>query len=262
MSADDLEVALSLAAEAGRLIREALGNARTVDRKSPINLVTEVDRAAEELIVAGLRKCFPADHVVAEESPVQRDDSGRCWFVDPIDGTTNFVHGLPQCCVSLGLAESGRMEVAVVHDPCKEEVFEARRGGGARLNGVPIQVSEVARLGDALFVTGFPYDRREHSRFYLDYMEAFMLQAQDVRRLGSAALDLCYVATGRFDGFWEWKLQPWDTAAGWLILEEAGGRVSDFDGSPYSPWLPRILATNGRVHEAAVGVIASLPSQP
>jgi myo-inositol-1(or 4)-monophosphatase len=251
-----LEIARKLALDAGKLICEGLGRARRVDRKSPVNLVTEIDHACEHLILAGLRAARPHDAIVAEESADGSRPQGPCWYVDPVDGTTNFVHGLPHCAVSIAYAEHGKIQAAVVHDPCKGELFEAARGGGARLNGQPISVSETANIGDALFTTGFPYDRREYPHFYLRYFEEFMLTATDVRRYGSASLDLCYVAAGRFDGFWEWKLNPWDTAAGWLIVEEAGGRVTDFDGADYDPWLPRIAATNGRIHAETIATLA------
>ncbi len=260
--AGELDLARSLAISAGRRIRESIGNAARVERKSAVNLVTEVDRACEQEIIAGIRAAFAADAIVAEESSPEPPPVGRCWYVDPIDGTTNFVHGFPHCAVSIAYMEDGCVRAAVVHDPCKSETFEAERGHGARLNGVGIHVSEVSAMDNALWVTGFPYDRRTHARFYLEYFKEFLLNAQDVRRLGSAALDLCYVAAGRFDGFWEWKLHPWDTAAGWLIVEEAGGRVSDFDGRAYNPWLPRVLATNGRIHEAAIDLLGRLPQSP
>ena len=263
-------MARELAHRAGALVRDALGRARRVDRKSPVNLVTEVDRAAEELIVIGLREAFPEHQIVAEESAAGSRDGladAPCWYVDPLDGTTNFVHGLPHCSVSIGLARDRRMHTAVVYDPFRDETFEARRGHGARLrHGAgtiePLAVSAAEALGDALLVTGFPYDRRDHLDFYISYMTAFMAEARDIRRFGSAALDLCYVAAGRFDGFWEWKLQPWDTAAGTLVVEEAGGLVSDFDGSDYDPWRERILATNSRIHAAAVTVLDRLPRAP
>lgn len=264
-STRELEVARALAHEAGALIREALGHAHTIDRKSPVNLVTEVDRAAERIIVEGLSRAFPDDTIVAEESAdgsrpaATNGEQGSCWYVDPLDGTTNFVHGLPHCSVSIGLQRKGRMQAAVVFDPFRDETFEAERGRGARLGKRRLQVSPTAILGDSLLVTGFPYDRRDHLDFYLSYLAAFIAQARDIRRYGSAALDLCYVAAGRFDGFWEWKLQPWDTAAGILIVEEAGGRVTDFDDGSYDPWGDRILATNGAIHDAAVRVLAGLP---
>jgi myo-inositol-1(or 4)-monophosphatase len=261
-SLDPLEVAETLARDAGELIAKALGAAERIDRKSPINLVTEIDEEAERMIVAGLRRAFPEHEIVAEESAPERPGEGPCWFIDPIDGTTNFVHGLPHCAVSIGFADDGAMQAAVVHDPCKDETFTARRGSGAHLNGRPIHVSDCESIGDSLVVTGFPYDRREHLSFYLAYFEKFLNTCRDLRRYGSASLDLCYVAAGRFDGFWEWKLAPWDTAAGWLVVEEAGGRVSDFDGSQYDPWLPRVLATNGRFHEQMLDVLRTLPPSP
>lgn len=235
-----------------------------MERKSAVDLVTEIDRAAEDIVVRGLAAAFPDHDIVAEESsPRPADGSRRCWYVDPLDGTTNFVHGLPHCAVSLAMAEpDGTVAAAVVFDPFKDEMFTATRGGGAMLNDEPIVVSRAAALDEALFVTGFPYDRRQHAKFYLAYFEAFMRRCRDVRRFGSASLDLCYVAMGRFDGFWEWRLKPWDTAAGWLIVEEAGGRVTDFDGRGYDPWLPRILATNTRVHDESLAVLADLPKSP
>jgi len=255
----ELTVATRLALEAGVLIRDAIDDRKQVEHKSPVNLVTETDRRCESLIVGGLQREFPAHHIVAEESRSSRPGPGPCWYVDPLDGTTNFVHGIPHCSVSIALAVDEEVRVAVVHDPCRRELFDAERDRGARLNGSPITVSSTAALAEALLVTGFPYDRRDHAPFYLSYFEAFMLACQDVRRFGSAALDLCYVAVGRFDAFWEWKLNPWDTAAGWLIVEEAGGRVTDFDGARYDPWAPRILATNARVHEEAMAVLDRLP---
>ena len=237
------------------LIREAIDRSKSIDYKSAVNLVTDTDHAAEKLIVEGLHAAFPDHGIVAEESNNARPPTGPCWYVDPIDGTTNFVHGLPHCAVSIALLEEGRPSAAVVYDPCKEELFEAARGDGARLNGRSIGVSAASRLADSLMVTGFPYDRREPAGFYLSFFEAFMVSCRDLRRLGSASLDLAYVAAGRFDGFWEFKLEPWDTAAGWLILEEAGGKVSDMDGSAFDPWLPRILATNGKVHAESSALI-------
>ncbi len=258
----DLDVAVGLARAAGEVIAEAIGLSKQVELKSPINLVTATDRKAEGIILEGLRAAFPEDAIVAEETASARPADGPCWYVDPLDGTTNFVHGLPHCSVSIARFRNGRPELAVVHDPMKSETFTAAQGTGARLNDRALTVSPAQELSDSLLVTGFPYDRRDHIRFYLDYFEAFILKAVDVRRFGSAALDLCYVAAGRFDGFWEWGLSPWDTAAGWLVVEEAGGRVSDFEGGPYDAWTPRILATNSRIHEECLGVLAGLPDKP
>ncbi len=243
-------------------MRETIGGGKRIDYKSAVDLVTDTDRDAEALIVDGLRADFPDHTIVAEESSTGRPPEGPCWYVDPIDGTVNFVHGIPHCAVSIALIEEGRPSAAVVYDPCKEELFEAERGHGARLNGRAIGVSAAGRVADSLMVTGFPYDRREDADFYLSFFRTFMVSARDLRRFGSAALDLAYVAAGRFDGFWEFKLQPWDTAAGWLIVEEAGGMVSDMDGAAFDPWLPRILATNGSIHRECLNIIDGLSAGP
>ena len=252
----ELDTAGQLAVEAGRLIAESLGRATCVDRKSAVDLVTEVDRHAESIIKQGLAEAFPNIPIVAEESSANERPEGRYWCVDPLDGTTNFVHGLPHCAVSIALLDEDGPCAAVVHDPCKQETFAATREGPATLNDSPIGVSAAERLDEALLVTGFPYDRRAHIDFYLTYFRLFLVHARDVRRLGSAALDLCYVAAGRFDGFWEWGLHPWDTAAGWLIVERAGGRVTGFSGARFDPWRPQVLATNGLIHDAALAVLA------
>ncbi len=255
---DRTRLARELALEAGAFIRRAFGESRNVEFKSAVDLVTDVDRGAQAIVVDGIRRAFPADTIVAEEDVGQAAVAGPCWYVDPLDGTTNFVHALPHFAVSIAFLDDGAARSAAVYDPSKDELFLAERGSGAFLGDRRLAVSRVAELDRALLVTGFPYDRREHTDLYLGYFREFLRAAQDVRRFGSASLDLCYVAAGRFDGFWEWKLHPWDTAAGWLILEEAGGRVTDFDGGPYDPWLPRILATNGAIHDEALGVMARL----
>jgi myo-inositol-1(or 4)-monophosphatase len=260
-------LAVKLAIEAGALIRESMGKGsadHAVEFKSAVDLVTDVDRRSEALVIEGIRAAFPGDVIVAEEDSASRDGAdasappGPCWYIDPIDGTTNFVHGLPHFAVSIAFFDGGRPMAAAVYDPCKDELFRAERGCGAFLGDSRLRVSAVTELDKALLVTGFPYDRREHSHLYVEYFREFMCSAQDLRRYGSASLDLCYVAAGRFDGFFEWKLHPWDTAAGWLVVEEAGGRVTDFDGSPYDPWLPRILASNGPIHGEAVEVLARI----
>ncbi len=252
----ELDTARELAIEAGRLISASLGRAAMVDRKSAVDLVTEVDRQAEALIKDGLASAFPQTPIVAEETAGNERPSGPYWCVDPLDGTTNFVHGLPHCAVSIALVGDDGPVVAVVHDPCKQETFAATRNGPATLNESPITVSGAESLDEALLVTGFPYNRRQNLDFYLTYFRLFLGHARDVRRLGSAALDLCYVAAGRFDGFWEWGLHPWDTAAGWLIAERAGGLVTDFSGARHDPWEPQVLATNGRIHQAALEILA------
>jgi myo-inositol-1(or 4)-monophosphatase len=264
VSETPFEVARAAALDAGNFIRRAAATSRVVELKSAVDLVTQVDRTAESMILERIARAFPDHTFVAEESaPAATAGSKPCWYVDPLDGTTNFVHGVPHCAVSIAMSEppSGAM-AAIVYDPFKDELFAARRGEGATLNGRHISVSSARTLEQSLFVTGFPYDRRLHAGFYLRYFEAFLLHCRDLRRFGSAALDLSYVACGRFDGFWEWGLKPWDTAAGELILEEAGGRVTDFDGGRHDPWIPRILATNGATHEEAIALLGTLPLEP
>lgn len=246
------------------MIREAVGVHSSVEHKGAVDLVTDVDLRAQAIVVDGLRAAFPHDAIVAEEDRTHEPSPGPCWYVDPLDGTTNFVHALPHFAVSIAYFDKGRPEAAAVYDPCKDELFRAARGRGAFAGrgaggpdgGSPLRVSAVETLDRALLVTGFPYDRREHAPMYLEYFREFLCNAQDLRRYGSASLDLCYVAAGRFDGFWEWKLHPWDTAAGWLVVEEAGGRVTDFDGTLYDPWLPRVVATNGTIHDEVLAVLA------
>jgi len=260
----ELREAQRLALDAGKILLDIYATDFDVEYKGKSDPVTEADRKANDYIVNALRAKFPGDGVVAEETADRSDAlrAGRCWYVDPLDGTTNFVHALPHCSVSIARHRDGAPDIAVVHDPLKSETFSAVLGGGATLGGEPIAVSATPSLGEALLVTGFPYDRRDHIDFYLEYFKAFILKAVDLRRLGSAALDLCYVAAGRFDGFWEWKLAPWDTAAGRLIAEEAGATVSDFDGGAYDPWSPRILATNGAIHDECLALLRSLPGHP
>ncbi len=258
--ADALEVAKRLARNAGALIASNLSARKQVDFKGAVDPVTSIDRECEELILKGLREAFPEHNIVGEETGGRETRSGPCWYVDPIDGTCNFVHGIPHCAVSIAELIDGRPEIAVVYDPARNELYHAQRGKGSRCNGVAIGVSPVSELDRSLLVTGFPYDRRDKSAFYLAYFETFLCRAQDLRRLGSAALDLCWVACGRFDGFFEWGLKPWDTAAGWLILQEAGGQVTDFRGQAYDPRGNCILATNGRIHRQCREVLRTLPS--
>ncbi|MFT4569190.1 MAG: myo-inositol-1(or 4)-monophosphatase [Hyphomicrobiaceae bacterium] len=253
-----LEIAASLARQGGKLIATAATKRREVEHKSPVDLVTATDRAVQELVVSGLERAFPSHSIVAEEGADGIRPTGAVWYVDPLDGTANFVHGIPHCSVSISLIVDEVPQAAAVMNPFRDELFTAARGDGAHLNGKPIHVSATTLLNDAMLVSGFPYDRRDHVDFYLQWFKTFLIQARDVRRFGSAALDLCDVACGRFDGFWEWGLHSWDTAAGILILTEAGGQISDFDGAPFDPWLPRILATNGALHAEMLGVLGEL----
>lgn len=251
-------VARRAAKRAGQIVRDHWERRKVVAIKSTaIDLVTETDRAAEEAILEILSKECPGDAILAEESGA-RGDAAVTWVIDPLDGTTNFAHSYPHVSVSIAVVESGRTSFGIVEDPLRRERFEAFRGGGAFLDGEPIRVSKTHRLSEALLATGFPYDRREHARYYLAHLEELMMRCHGVRRGGSAALDLCYVAAGRFDGFWEWKLKPWDTAAGLLLVEEAGGRMSDFSGNPFDPSGEQCLATNGRIHSGMLAVLAPL----
>jgi myo-inositol-1(or 4)-monophosphatase len=246
---DDFLRAAEQAAEAGgEIIRRSWPRPREVRHKSAIDLVTPADLASEKAILAVLCERFPAHAIVAEEQAPIAGASPYRWIVDPLDGTTNFAHGYPQVSVSIALEHEGRIVLGLVYDPLRGERFHALEARGAYLNGAPIRVSSVPTLEGALLGTGFPYDRRDFPDFYLAFFKRFMLSSQGIRRSGSAALDLCYVACGRLDGFWEWKLHAWDTAAGSLIVREAGGTVTDFSGRPFSPWQEQTLASNGLIH--------------
>ena len=253
-------VAVAAAHQAGNIIADAYRTDFRVDYKqgTMTNLVTEVDRRAEEVILEMLSASFPDHRILAEEGgETDRKDSPFRWLVDPLDGTTNFAHGFPVFSVSIGLEVDGRMRLGVVYDPLRHELFEAEAGKGALLNGQAIHVSKVTDLAKALLVTGFPYDH-DGRRQNLDFFARFVLDAQGVRRTGSAAIDFCYVATGRVDGFWELKLYPWDVAAGSLIVAEAGGKVTDFAGNAFTLEGAQTVASNGAVHQAMLKVIAGI----
>ena len=246
---------------AGARLEVAWGQSQVIEHKGAIDIVTETDREIEALVTETLRRAFPDHLIVAEEasagSVLQPPPEDRyVWYVDPLDGTTNFAHTHPHFALSLALARGREVLLGVVHDPVRHETFWARRGGGATLNRQPIHVSAVNELEQALVGTGFPYDRREYLDFYLGFLADVMRRAQGVRRAGSAALDLCYVACGRLDGFWEWKLKPGDMAAGALIVAEAGGTLSDFSGGPLALFGTQTLASNGRLHATLVRILA------
>jgi myo-inositol-1(or 4)-monophosphatase len=231
-----------IAREAGELLLGYVGRSLEVERKGVVDLVTEADRASEERIVAEVRRVFPDHAILAEEGGRQGAGSGPLWVIDPLDGTTNFANGLPIWSVSIALMEDGVPVVGVVLDPSRGECFTAARGGGAFRNGERISVSGCDDLDRAVLVTGFPYDVRTSPVNNLDHFANFARTARAVRRLGSAAIDLCWVAAGRFDGFWELKLKPWDLAAGVLLVEEAGGRLARFDGSAFDVFSDEVVA--------------------
>ncbi len=253
--ADFLSVARSAAVKAGILLRENIDGVREISYKGDINLVTEMDTRSERTIVEILRSSFPDHGLLAEEETDQRNQSGFLWIIDPLDGTTNYAHGYPCFSVSIALQYEGRVIIGVVYDPMRDELFCAEKGRGAFLNGRKISVSRTDRLIHSLLATGFPYDRKESERNNFNYFHHLLMASQEVRRDGSAALDLCSVAAGRFDGFWELKLKPWDVAAGSLIVLEAGGTISGLAGNAVALDAEEILASNGRIHEQMVGVL-------
>jgi myo-inositol-1(or 4)-monophosphatase len=248
-----LSAAREAATAAGNLIRANWLQPKQIDYKGAIDLVTSVDRESERRIVDVLQKKFPRHSILAEEETDRvGSQASHRWIIDPLDGTTNFAHSYPQFCVSIALERDGKVILGLVYDPVRPECFQAVKGQGATLNGEPIRVSDIMELDRALLATGFPYDHRENADFYLTFFKSFMTRSQGIRRNGAAALDLCYVACGRLDGFWEFNLRPWDTAAGVLIVEEAGGKVSDLSGNPFSIWSNEALASNGALHEVMI----------
>ncbi len=251
-----LNFAIETAREAGQLLLEKFGRKLNVTKKGDINLVTEADLASEKLIIERIKSYFPKHAVLAEESgaAVLDGQSAWKWIVDPLDGTTNYAHGYPCWCVTLALEHEGEIVVGVTFDPTRNELFAAERGKGASLNNKPIRVSATESLGDALIVTGFPYDFKQRENF-ARHLTDFLLTSRGVRRDGSAAIDMAYVACGRFDGFWEEGLNAWDVAAGVLLIEEAGGQVSYYDGSKFSVYDPPICASNGLIHGQMLKVL-------
>jgi myo-inositol-1(or 4)-monophosphatase len=239
----------AIAREAGALLMDYFHQHLKIEYKGDADLVTAADRASEVLIRDRIRRQWPTHDVLGEEQGLSDQGSDYRWYVDPLDGTTNFAHGYPVFCVSLGLEHRGEMIAASVYDPTRDELFSAERGSGAHLNGQPIHVSKSATLRESLLATGFPSQKR-HKNPNIFFYHQITLHTHGVRRAGSAALDLCNVACGRFDGFWEFNLNPWDTAAGVLIVEEAAGKVTRFDGSPFEIDSRETLASNGLLHDA------------
>lgn len=258
---DYLDVAVQAARAAGLLQREWLWSNYSVDFKGEKNLVTEVDKLSEDLVVCRLRDAFPDCDVLAEESGFLSHGSRLRWIIDPLDGTTNYAHGFPWFAVSIALEISGEVQLGVIYHPVMDELFTAVRGDGARLNGMKISVSTRQPLKNCLLATGFPYDRTRFNENNFDHFENFQLAARAVRRAGAAALDLAYVAAGRLDGYWECKLNPWDVAAGMLLVEEAGGTVTNHAGDRYLLGDHRILASNRLIHDEMLRVL-SLTDSP
>lgn len=250
-----LDFAIRVAQEAGRLLRDRLGTRIDITHKGAINLVTDVDLASERLIVDRIATHYPRHQVLAEEGGLAESGSDYRWIIDPLDGTTNYAHSYPVFCVSIGLEHRGEIVLGVVYDPMRDELFTAERGGGAALNNRPVRVSATDDLMHSLLSTGFPYDIRTSTLTNLDHWANFAMNAQALRRDGAAALDLCYVACGRYDGFWELNLSAWDVAAGALIVTEAGGRVSDFQGGEFSAYRPEIVASNGLIHDRMIEIL-------
>jgi myo-inositol-1(or 4)-monophosphatase len=253
--------ASAIAREAGAVLRKFFSEGVATEYKGDVDLVTVADRTSEKLIRDRLAAAFPEHGIYGEEGTRDRLEGEFRWYVDPLDGTTNFTHGFPQFCVSLGLEqrtaglapdEDGSLVAAVIYDPLRDELFAAERGRGALLNGKPMRVSRTAELAEALTATGFPSHKR-HQNPNIHFYQEFTLRSHGVRRAGSAALDLAYVAAGRLDGFWEFNLNPWDTAAGILLIEEAGGQVTDFSGRHFRLDSREILASNGLIHAELLG---------
>ena len=255
------EAATEFARDAGAIVREGYGRIHAPEHKGRIDLVTEFDKRSEARLLARIAERFPGHGVLAEESGAHAGGEGARvrWVLDPLDGTTNFAHNYPFFGVSVGAELDGEVVAGAVYDPVRDEMFAAARGGGATLNGAPIRVSACAGIEDALLVTGFPYDVREFPERHVPLFQEFLVRAQGIRRDGSAALNLCYLAMGRFDGFWEGNLSPWDVAAGSLIVREAGGMLSDYAGGPFHIAGRQICAANPALHAEMLALLARHP---
>ena len=251
-----LNFAIEVARDAGQLLLEKFDRNIKVSKKGDINLVTEADLASEALIIERIKSYYPKHSILAEESgnAVTNGEDTWKWIIDPLDGTTNYAHGYPCFCVTLALEHDGEIVIGITFDPTRNELFAAERGRGASLNNKPIRVSATETLGDSLIVTGFPYDFKRREDFSR-HLTQFLLNSRGIRRDGSAAIDMAYVACGRFDGFWEEGLNPWDMAAGVLLIEEAGGLVSGYDGSKFSIYSPPMVASNGLIHPQMLKVL-------
>ncbi len=253
-----LSTAIEAAKEAGKFLKYSVGRVKNIEVKQgeERNLVSEIDKGAEEKIISIIKRKYPTHAILAEESGANDSRSDYKWVIDPLDGTTNFLHGLPIFSVTIGIEFKGEIIAGVTYDPNLDELFTAEKGSGAYMNGRRLKVTTTSRLIDSLLVTGFPYDIAQNPENAIGHFVNFVVEGQGLRRLGSAAIDLAYVAAGRFDGFWEVTLNPWDMAAGVLFVHEAGGRVTDFIGGVSSIYKKQVLATNGAVHEAMLQVLS------
>jgi myo-inositol-1(or 4)-monophosphatase len=259
MDQSRLTLGMDLARRAGALVLDGLGRTNDIRHKGAIDLVTEYDLRSERLIVNGIRSAFPSDAILSEEAGAS-GETETCWVIDPLDGTTNFAHGLPHFSVSIAFWDHDRPAFGIVFDPTRSELFHAARGEGAWLNDQPLHVSSESRLAESLLATGFAYDIRSASEDNLDHFAEMSRQALAIRRFGSAALDLAYVAAGRYDAYWELSLYPWDWAAGVLLVREAGGRMTTLDGQNALPLgMASFLASNGLVHDEALRALEAKP---
>lgn len=252
-----LDIAVEIASEAGALLAELSKTPREISYKRKSDIVTDADRRSEAMIIERIRRYFPDHAIVAEEGGGKETSSDYCWYVDPLDGTTNFAHGFPVYCVTLALAYRDEVIAGVVYDPNRDEMFAAERGAGATLNGERIRVSQTSDLAESLLGTGFPPFASNHD-LNLQFFFKLTHVSHGIRRAGAAALDLCSVAVGRFEGFWELKLNPWDKAAGSLLVTEAGGRVTDLVGGAFSLHRDEIFASNGLIHETMLDVFTEV----
>lgn len=257
------KVLLEALEASGNVLRKHFGKV-SIRYKGPADLLTEADLASQDAILKIIRRKLPEHDYMAEEKEVRSTGSDYLWIIDPLDGTTNYAHGYPAACVSIGLLHRGKPLLGGIFDPFRNELFTAEKGRGASMNGRRMSVSRAESLSTSLLITGFPYDRSLNSHFYTEYYRQFMTDCHDIRRSGTAALDMAWIAAGRADGFWEFSLNPWDVAAGWLLVSEAGGRVSDFSGRPwgYPDNIGRqTLATNGRVHAGMLRKLRSIDKE-
>lgn len=255
----EMETARLAALESGRILKELYGNISSISKKGEIDLVTEADLMSEKALIDAINSVFPNDWILTEETGEHGEVSDRRWIIDPLDGTTNFAHSFPFFSVSIGFQVENDVVAGIVYNPCMDEFFEAEKGKGALLNKEPIGVSDKNSLEESLAGTGFPYDIHENPDAVLEYLKRMIVRVQGVRRAGAASIDLCYVAAGRLDGFWEQGLKPWDTAAGSIIVQEAGGIITDYAGNPYNPFLESTLASCPGIHSKMLEALDNSP---